>query len=267
MVYCNQKVVLVDFKVFDSRSYPLFLDDELFHINVERRNGQYFYGLKMDKQADTPRNQARRLLEKKHWKQTMIFVALLAAAVTAVTILGQRAKPKPPGPSARAELIKYHGQLTEATVVRIYQHADKTTIRYQFEVQNQPYSGRMVLPPSEQAALENGMELREGDEFALQYVSDQPGVHAIRLDQPTARQLQRYRERAFQQHAKLHPGLSQSHIDCLLDIAFEIKGVNGYADLLFQTAPTSRNPHANELTYKRLLRSLDFRNASQQRCL
>ncbi len=267
MVYCNQKVVLIDFKVFDSRSYPLFLDDELFHINVERRNGQYFYGLKMDKQADTPRNQARRLLEKKHWKQTLVFVALLAAAVTVVTVLGQRAKQARPGPAAQAELIKYHGQLTEATVVRIYRHEDKTAIRYQFEVQNQPYNGRMELPPYEQVVLKNGMELREGDQFALQYVSDQPGLNAIRLNQPTPKQLQRYRERALQRHAKLHPGLSQAHIECLLDIAYEIKGVPGYADLIFQTTPASRNPHANELTYKRLVRSLDFRNASQQRCL
>lgn len=268
MVYCNQKVVLIDFKVFGSCSYPLFLDDELFHINIERKNGKFFYGFLMDKTANTPRNQARRLIEKKHWKQTLVFVALLAVAVSIVTIIGQKAKQEDaPNLEARAELILHHGTTTECQVAGIYQHEDQTTVRYCFTVNGKDYSGRAVLPPMDDTVLPNGLPLREGDTFTARYVSDRPGWNSVQFEHPTEKQVMHYRELALEEQALHHPGQTEPFIKCLLDIAYEQQGLSGYAAFIFQTASTADNPFANELTYKRLIRSLDFQNARQQRCL
>jgi hypothetical protein len=267
MVYCNQKVVLIDFKVFDTRSYPLFLDDELFHVNIERKNGKYFYGFRMDKEADTPRNQARRLIEKKHWKQTLIFVALLALAVTAVTIIGRSQKEDQGDPAGRAELILHHGKMTEGKVEGIYQHEDQTTVRYSFIVNGQSYSGREALPPMPNALLPNGLPLKEGDQFAVRYVGDRPGWNSMQLDNPTEAQIQYYRKLARQQQARQHPDQSEALIECLLDIAYAQQGLSGYAAFISQTAAATDNPFANEQAYKRLIRSVDFQNARQQQCL
>lgn len=267
MVYCNQKVVLIDFKVFDTRSYPLFLDDELFHVNIERKNGKYFYGFQMDKEADTPRNQARRLIEKKHWKQTLIFVALLALAVTVVTIIGRSQKEDQGDPAARAELILQHGKMAEGKVEGIYQHEDQTTVRYSFIVNGQSYSGREALPPMPNIVLPNGLPLKEGDQFAVRYVGDRPGWNSIQLDNPTEEQIRYYRKLAWQQQARQHPDQSETLIECLLDIAYAQQGLLGYAAFISQTASSTDNPFANEQTYKRLIRSVDFKNARQQQCL
>jgi hypothetical protein len=267
MVYCNQKVVLIDFKVFDTCSYPLFLEDELFHVNIERKNGKYFYGFQIDKEADTPRNKARRLIEKKHWKQTMVFVALLALAVTAVTIIGQNLKEDKTDPAERAELILHHGRMTECQVEAIYQHEDQTSVRYRFMVNDKAYSGRAVLPPKENPTLPNGLPLQEGDQFSARYVSDRPGWNTIDFEQPTEKQIGRYRQLALEQQALHHPQQPESLIACLLDIAYAQKGLSGYADFIFQTASATENPQANALTYKRLLRSLDFQNARERQCL
>lgn len=267
MVYCNQKVVLIDFKVFDTRSYPLFLDDELFHIDIERKNGKFFYGFRMDKEVDTPRNKARRLLEQKHWKQTLVFVLLLALAVTAVTIVGRSLKEETTDPEARAELIRYHGKPTECRVEGIYQHDDQTTVRYSFKINDKSYSGREVLPPLAQPILPSGLPLREGDQFAARYVGDRPGWNAIQFDHPTTEQIKSYRQLALEQQAQQHPEQSLPFIECLLDIAYAQNGLSGYAAFIFQTATATENPFANELTYKRLVRSLDFQNARQRQCL
>lgn len=267
MVYCNQKVVLIDFGVFDSRSYPLFLDDELFHLQVERKNGQYFYGFQMDKEADTPRNQARRLTEKKHWKQTLVFVAILAFAVTIVTIIGRSQKEDQGDTAARAELILHHGKMAEGIVEGIYQHEDQTTIRYSFKVNGQSYSGREALSPLAGAVLPNGLPLKEGDQFAVRYVGDRPGWNSIQLDHPTEAQIRYYREMALNTHQEYHPDQTHSLIECLLDVAYAQQGLTGYAAFIFQTASATENPFANKLTYQRLTRADDFKNARQQQCL
>jgi hypothetical protein len=269
MVYCNQKVVLIDFHVFDSCNYPLFLEDELFQIRVERKNGSYSYGLEIDKTADTPRNRLRKVVEKRQWRQLLVFVLAFFAVAGLLILLLLHSLADDVGISAqeKMELLQYHGQESVATVEAIYEHKDFTTVRFSFATEDgRAHSARTNLEPLPLPLLSNGMKVEEGDQFALRYVSDNPGLHEIRFDQPTEQQLRTYRERAKARHQQLHPNLTGQQIDCLLDLAYEQQGIKGLAAFYFQEAAPSENPFANELAYKRLTRDPDFKNLEQVRC-
>lgn len=267
MVYCNQKVVLVDFKVFDTRSYPLFLDDELFHINIDLKDGKYTYGFLLDKESDTPRNKARRLIEQKHWKQTLLFVAALVLAVSVVTVIGRSQQNPAQDAQERAELILHHGKMTECQIEAVYQQETQTTVRYSFMVDGKSYSGRAVLPQAPIPVTSKGLPVQEGDLFAVRFVGDRPSWNDIQLDKPTEAQLSRYRQYAIEVHTQHNPDQPVSAINCLLDIAYAQQALSGYASIIFQDTPEEENPLANELTYKRLVRSVAFQNARQAQCL
>jgi len=266
MVYCNQKVVLVDFKVFETRSYPLFLDDELFQIKVERKGNRFAYGFEIDKKADTPRNQWRRSTERKHWRHTMLFVLVLALFVGSFTYLFLRQDGPTPGEKvARAELIKYHGEETEGVVETISLMDGHTNVRFSFRAAGQQQRGRLQLPDS-QGILKTGWPLQIGDRFTVRYVSDNPKLSTLQFKRPTPDQLEYYREQAMDRHLELHPELTARRASCLLDVALEQKGLQGWADFFHQETPPNQNPRANALTYRRLVRSLLFKDAAERNC-
>jgi hypothetical protein len=266
MVHCNKEVVLVDFKVFETRKYPLFIDDELFQITIERKGNRFSYGFEIDKKADTPRNKWRRKLEQKHWKQTLLFVALLTLAVGTFTYLFlSYQKPSKADEAIAAELLQYHGKETQGQVDLVYEVEGKARLRYVFEAQGQAQSGQLSL--SEAAAIaETGWPLQKGDQFAVRYVSDNPKLNTLLLQKPSEKQQEQYREQALLQHLELHPELTEQYTNCLLDIAFRQKGIQGWADFRYQEEPETANPYANKLTYLRLVRHPDFQDAVDSEC-
>ena len=266
MVYCNQKVVLIDFKVFDTRTYPLFLEDELFKVTVERQGNRFSYGFEIDKKADTPRNQWRRTTEKKHWRQTLLFVAALVVLVAAFTFFFQKFQ-KPGGPSADevAALFEYHSTQTEGEVDLLYEADGRPLLRYTFEALGKRQSGQLELADSKVVA-ETGWPVQKGDRFQVRYVSDNPRLSQLQLQNPTEDQQKAYRKQALEHHLHLHPELTEQHTKCLLDVAFTLHGAKGWAAFRFQETQPSQNPFANTMTYQRLVRSHDFKDAVQEKC-
>lgn len=60
MVYCNTRIVVIDFGVQSSKNYSFFIDEELCDISVEEKEGNFSYGFTIDQVTDTPRNRGRR---------------------------------------------------------------------------------------------------------------------------------------------------------------------------------------------------------------
>ena len=90
MIYCNSKVVLVDFKVRETKSYSIFIEEELCEIGINRQKDRFVYGFDINKEADTPLNRKRKAIDKKNLKQGVGFLAGLGLLVfIAVTFLGK----------------------------------------------------------------------------------------------------------------------------------------------------------------------------------
>ena len=43
MIYLNEKVVLVDFKVHHSKSYSFMVNENLLKLNLDKKNGKFKY--------------------------------------------------------------------------------------------------------------------------------------------------------------------------------------------------------------------------------
>lgn len=265
VVHCNQQVVLVDFNVLASKSYPLFLDDELFELRIELKKGQFSYAFEIDRNADTPRNQARRQREHKHWRQALLMLGglLICAGLFAGLLLRydaqQRAK-------KRASLMAGEGIRATATVTRLEPHKDGTRLYIAFVGAGRYWEERLDYPEEMPIILDNGMPLQEDDEFSLLYLGQDPRIWELLLDQPSSAQIGRYAEMALSRHASLHPELPPQHLECLLRIVYELHGIPGLAALYFQQASSETHPHANEIIYKRMVRDAPFRTRVQQEC-
>lgn len=77
MVYCNANVMIIDFNVFKDKKYSFYLGEELCELNVNKKAGQFSYGLIKNNDVDTPLNQKRKEIDKQSTKKTMCVAVLL----------------------------------------------------------------------------------------------------------------------------------------------------------------------------------------------
>ncbi len=225
LAHCNGKVVLIDFHVLESKTYPLFIDDELFDLKLDRRGDRFIYTFEINKEADTPRNRQRRQRQRRHLRKGLgVLAAFAALLLTAVVVL----RSTHPGYTAQETTL---AMIQTAPTSPGPQAARRSTnATYSFAVGGEIITGSIALEPYLSAL----MPLSPGDEFKVTYFPHQPQTHHIDLKQPSRAQLARYRQMAIERHAELHPELSEVYIDCLLDEGFSRFGVDAYAAIYRQ---------------------------------
>lgn len=89
MVYCNERIVVIDFNVLSSKNYSFFIDEELCDVAIEEKEGKFSYGFTIDQVTDTPRNRGRRKMNREQTIQTLIVAAvfILLLSLTVFLIL------------------------------------------------------------------------------------------------------------------------------------------------------------------------------------
>ena len=80
LVYCEDRVLIIDFAVTADKQYSFYIDDELIDIRIEEKDGRFSYGLSVDTVTDTPRNRLRR----EAGRRQAVWLVLLALAMFAV---------------------------------------------------------------------------------------------------------------------------------------------------------------------------------------
>ena len=87
MIYCNTRIVVIDFGVTTSKNYSFFIDDELCDIAVEENDGKFSYGFKVDEVTDTPRNRGRRKMIRSEHRHILVFFIIFLSLLSAVLYL------------------------------------------------------------------------------------------------------------------------------------------------------------------------------------
>lgn len=262
LVYCDSNIILIDFSVLDDKTYTFFIDEQLCEISIEKQsNGQFLYGFEINKQADTPRNRLRKKIERKHFKQSLMFLAGIIAVVIAVTYFMVRQRNIPSAQYSQVQL-RDQGKEVEAKILKV----SPSEVTYFYIVNGTSYSGEIKAEDGSIVVLENGMPLEEGDEFMVTYAPVNPNLNKIDYNRPTKKQIGLYRRRAIRQHIDLNPQFDSLHVACLVDIAYDVKGIKGLADIYFQQASPSDNPRNNINTYHRLVRDIPFQKQVDDRC-
>ena len=95
VVYCDARVVLIEFKVLAARTFPFFIEDELCKLSVAGSPAAGFtYDFHIDTEVDTEVNRLRQEAERRRRRSTWIRASALAALgvafVTSIAYWGHR---------------------------------------------------------------------------------------------------------------------------------------------------------------------------------
>lgn len=251
LVHCNSKVILIDFNVLESSSYSIFIDEQLCEIAIEKRDNQYFYSFQVNNKADTPRNRARKKIEKQHMLQSLAFLATLVCVI-GITLFGISQWNKANDRQHLASKLQSSGMEVSARILRSTDKEVKFA-SYFFIVNGKSYASATTFSNDKIELLPTGMPLEEGDEFTVTYVSTNPSLNEIHYDRPTPFQIKRYRERVLTKITEAHPNKSLSEANCLMDQVYKVKGVDGLASLYFQQTSSSDNSNHNISSYQSLM--------------
>lgn len=260
LIYIGSKIVVIDFKVFESKEYTFFIEDELCRVVLERKGDKMFYSFEIDKKADTPRNRFRKTQERRFTRQMFISLGIFIAAIVAFTIWNPFEKSKL---SHADELLMRQGAETTGAVLT---DSLKSRVVYRFVAQNRGQTGVADIRYDSLILLGNGMPLESGDEFTIIYVPSRPEISRINFNKPTSRQIELYKKRAVEKYRMSHAEEAQSMIECMINIACQLEGISGIADFYFQGADPLTNPQHNQETFRRLMESLPFQKKLEQEC-
>ncbi len=263
LIYIGSKIVTIDFRVFESKSYSFFIEDELCHIVLERKGNVMFYHFEVDKKADTPRNRVRHAIERRFTLQMLVAIGIFVAVIASFAIWNPFEKTKL---SHAEELLMRQGRETAGTVL-VKKNASVPEISYQFVANNQGFTVSSGIQSQPLILLKNGMPLESGDEFTVLYVPSEPKISRINFGKPTERQIQIYQKRAVEKHLSLHPGEAPSIAACMVNAAYLLNGISGIADIYFQDTTPESNPDHNQTTYLRLTHGLPFQKKVEKDCL
>lgn len=255
MVHCNNKVMLIDFGVKDTKDYSFFLDAELFELKIVRESdGRYSYDMIHNEEVDSPYNR-RREAEKKSDRWRIIAGVVLVVIIGVVAALFYfRA------PAQRAKLLTglAEGRGVD-TQVSIYQKNDRWYANYRVDAEVK----EVPLPElGDQSPL--GFPLVAGDQFNARYAPTDPELIFVDWYNLVPAQLERYLLLSSAIHAEQHPELAARQIRCQLYLAIRLEGATGLAKIYQQNQKD--HPEYNTDAYLRLVRSPEFKEGNRE-CL
>lgn len=263
LVYCNSKIVLIDFRVLTDAEYSFFINEELCELSIEKRGKQFLYGFEINRKADTPLNRERKKRNKKDLVKSLVFLGGLMLVVTAF-ISGLMYFNDQKAEQSIDQQLVFSGLETKAKVL-LASETDDNSLSYFFTVNGKAYQDK-ILQNNESIVLKNGMPLEMGDEFVVKYLPYNPKKNQIYYERPTTKQLSTYKARAVKKHLEYNPGLDPGYCSCMIETGYQIKGLDAIADFYFQKTSAQENSQHNRDSFHRLTRSEEFKEAVAKKC-
>lgn len=262
LVYCNLKILIIDFSVLKSKSYAFFLGEEFCELNLNRVENGYIYTFNINKEIDTPHNRARKARERKHWYQSLAFFGFLAICAFAFSAWVLNNGTIRGGVLSDGRKI----EVSEQTVADIYldpSAPEGFRIIYLFNANGNHYQSEVVVLDT---LLNNGMPIHNGDQFMVLYDRYDPTINQLVWESPSPNQIQKYLEMAIEKHQEQSPNLPNYMVACQVQVAYEIKGIEGLADFYFQDKAPAENPFHNKTSFLKLIRDFPFKNQEGEKC-
>ena len=264
LIYCNNEIILVDFSVLRSATYSFFIEDQLCELEIELTGGKFLYGFHVNKTADTPLNRQRKKKEKQYLLQSLAFIAALIIGMS-LFIYASSYWNRTKDAEAISTLLQEFGKETNAKILIASENEDHS-ISYYFIVNGKGYTVRTQSNMRQMQLFRYGMPIEEGDEFVVRYLPENPNTCSINYNKPSPRQIKTYLERAVAKYLSNNPELSKEQSECLGQLVFELKGLEGIADMYFHDAPTYDNPKHNRESFKRLFEDFFFQQKLKDYC-
>ena len=253
LIYCDFKIVLVDQKVFNPDAYSFFLDEELCKIHLEQNTqGQFSYRFEIDKQSDTPLNRERKKTDRKNIIYSVLAFVGLAAFVGLIVIVGYFNNRY-----VDAQELKKYPAYTDASVY-LRQEGERYLAFVMFSDSINAYYKKIGYFNNPNPTFKNGFPLTEGDQFRVKYAEPNPSNNEVQYDQPSKEQIKKYHALALQQYQAFYPAYSKTYCNCVLNIAYDLKAVDGYALFYHIKTLPSENAKYNKRYYEEFTESKPF---------
>ncbi len=280
MIHCNLKVMQVDFSVKDSKMYSFFIEDELCEVILDKKDGVFGYEFRVNKKADTPRNQDRRALEGKTRKYMAFTVAglvlVLATAFFGLQWFGKRQEAK------RMASTSIVSKYSKKNMGRLASEGKRTVARLHLALSEKPgeqkitytllavdslmEQGDFTVAKMSPILLPSGFPFSEDDEFEAIYLPTDPQVHRVDFFQPTRSTTTTYLRFATQAEQKNNPAVSPEKNICRVLTSAEKMGWISLGHFIFQDKTPEENGRYNLESYARLLRDPDLEKAIRAGC-
>jgi hypothetical protein len=230
LIYCDLKVVQVDFSVKETTYYSFFIEEELCEVHIVReKDGWFGYEFKINKKIDTPLNQRRKSVLRSERKQFAVGIGIMLLFIGCLLVFNQyqRQKRITDSTSERSILgllnpsqvrqLQQRGLPCTATFVTLEENgrpiayykikaADSTIINGKVE---NPNGGKIYLP--------SGYVLGNQHTFKGQYLPENPIVHRVNFYAPDSTTIKAYTQEAIQIDQLLHPEKNTEYSRCLAD--------------------------------------------------
>ncbi len=262
MVYCNSKIILIDFHVRKSQTYSFFIENELLEIKIEEDEKQgYSYDFVLNTEADTPKNQERKKVNNKHFVWALAGLALFAILVFS----GYKfmdARNDRYLEANRTTLLDERGLLTTARLSVEPVEGEEMKISYAFISNGKARQYEQNISITSEGLL----PVRSGDQFKLTFLPDHPEIHELHLETPHRKTMERFSELVLNKLLALHPQLDEQQANCIIRSGLEARGTTGLADLFYQDLTKEEHPEHNYDTFQSLVESEAFRSAVVEFC-
>lgn len=180
MVSINNKVSIIDFFVKDSKDYTLFIEDEIFLLELERSKNGFGYAFTMDKVADTAKNIQRRKVARKQ----NLMIAIGSIIFVSVFILGVIKFQQYQDDKLTVKSLPYLEELGLSTLGRI--SAFKEGQRWIYFT-----AGKHVYELPAEGMPQHIPPLATGDDFVVYYLPAKPHIARVAWLHPGPRRSDR----------------------------------------------------------------------------
>ena len=90
-MHCNDKIVEIDFEVRESKTYSVFLYQELCEVSIDHTGGNHYkYGCRINHDAQTPLNELRKSHRASQWRieKTRLILASCVVLLVVFFLIG-----------------------------------------------------------------------------------------------------------------------------------------------------------------------------------
>lgn len=251
VIYINKRVSVVDFSILKSKTYTLFINEEMIHIEISLENNAYSYSMKVDNEADTPKNRMRKERKKREiTKIILIFIGLAIVLTTFLIWINGANQGK-----LENELEKWNGE----TIAKIYiDNPDSNhLIRYYFVRNGNIIEGQENLKQlNPDAAM--GIPFENQDECIVIFHPKDPSVHKLDLSTGLESQILKWKTRLLTACENNRLGPSKKQCACVIEAANEFRGKEGLSTLYHQESLVGSNQKYNRSTFQQMVNAPEF---------
>lgn len=280
VIYCNLKVVQVDFSVKSTQMYSFFVEDELCEVHVvQEKDGSFGYAFKINKEVDTPRNRERKVVRGIERKHIAIALGLMLVFIAGALLFNRYQKEKRMKAflsenSVTSNLsmedirqIRMNGKPSVATFYLVNAEGQEK-MSYSFKTSDSTRVTGSIINGSRGYMLPNGFELFDQDQFAVSYLPDNPQTHRIDFFEPKENTVRHYLKTAVKKEQELHTDQSFIYCECLVETVLKHKSWRELSIIINQPDSTSQTKQDKFLRnqYLRLIREPELAKQIREAC-